>query len=138
MSVQTTQPFHVREGSTSKLTAVIRDENETGIPAASLTTLTLTLYDQLTKLTLTTNYDLVPAAAIINSRNRQDVLNTNGCTIDGSGNLAMTFTPTDNVIVNTGKSTERHIALFAYTYAAGLKAGKEQVQIDVYNYAQTT
>ena len=48
------------------------------------------------------------------------------------------LTPADNVIVNTGLSIERHVALFEYTYAAGLKAGKEEVLIDVINYSRTT
>ena len=133
MSAQTTQPFHAREASSSKLTATIQDESETAIPAASLGTLTLTLYDQLTELNSPGS-----TAAIINSRDAQDVLNANGCTVSTGGVMTMTFTPADNIIVNTGKSSERHVALFKYTYAAGLKAGKQEVLIDVYNYSRTT
>ncbi|MEY4932894.1 MAG: hypothetical protein RLZZ403_1214 [Pseudomonadota bacterium] len=130
---QATQPFHARESSSAKLTATIKDETEAVIPAASLTTLTLLLYDQTTHLASATS-----TAAIINSRNRQDVLNTNGCTVSTGGVLTMTFSPADNIIINTGKSSERHVALFEYTYAAGAKAGKEEVLMDVYNYARTT
>lgn len=130
---QTTQPFHAREASTAKLTATIKDESEAVIPAASLDTLTLLLYDQTTHLA-----NPASTAAIINSRNYQDVLNANGCTVSTGGALVMTFTPADNVIVNPGKSSERHVALFEYTYAAGLKAGKEEVLVDVYNYSRTT
>lgn len=130
---QTTQPFQARESSSSRLIATVEDETETAIPAASIDTLTLHLYDQLTELNSPGS-----TAAVLNGRNRQNVLNTNGCTIDASGNLEMIFTPADNAIVNTGKSVERHIALFEYTYAAGLKAGKEEVKIDVTNYVRTT
>ena len=133
MSAQTSQPFHARESSSSRLTAVIKDELEVVIPAASIGTLTLMLYDQATELTTPGT-----TAAIINSRNRQDVLNNNGCTVDSSGNLVMTFGPADNVIIHPTKSSERHVALFEYSYAAGLKSGKEEVLIDVYNYARTT
>lgn len=133
MSTQTSQPFHARESSSARLTAVIKDEAEVAIPAASLGTLTLLLYDQLTDFSSPGS-----TAAIINGRNRQDVLNANGCAIDGSGNLVMTFSPADNIIINTGKSSERHVALFEYTYAAGLKAGKEQVLVDVYNLSRST
>ena len=51
------------EHATAKYTAIIKDESSVAIAAASLTTLTLTLYDS--------------AGTIINSRNAQDVLNTN-------------------------------------------------------------
>jgi len=130
---QTTQPFHARESSTARLTAVVEDETETAIPGASLDTLTLHLYDQTSELASPGTTD-----AVINGRYKQNILNANGCTVDSSGGLAMVFTPADNQIVNTGKSTERHVALFEYTYAAGLKAGKEEVLIDVVNYSRTT
>lgn len=130
---QSTQPFEVREASSARLTATIKDETETAIPAVSLSTLTLLLYDQQTELDSPGS-----TAAIINSRNRIDILNANGCIVDSSGNLTLTLSPADNVIVNTGESSERHVALFEWTYAAGLKGGKEEVWIDVLNYARTT
>ena len=131
---QTTQPFRARESSTARLTAIVEDETETAIPGASLDTLTLHLYDQKTELATPGT-----TAAVLNGRNRQNVLNVNGCTVDSSGNLEMIFTPADNVIINTGAGeSERHVALFEYTYAAGLKAGKEEVLIDVVNYSRTT
>jgi len=129
---QSKQPFHVRESSSARLTATIKDETETPIPAVSLGTLTLLLYDQRTELASPGS-----TAAVINSRNRQDVLNANGCVVDSSGNLTLTLSPADNVIVNTGESSERHVALFEWTYGAGLKGGKEEVLIDVTNYART-
>lgn len=133
MSAQTTQPFHARESSSAKLTATIQDEAEAAIPAASLSTLTLTLYDQTTELA-----NPGTTTAIINSRYAQDILNANGCTVSTGGVMTMTFTPADNIIVNTGKSSERHVALLEYTYAAGLKAGKQEVLIDVWNYSRTS
>lgn len=130
---QSTQPFHVRESSTARLTATLKDETETAIPAASINTLTLLLYDQLTELASPGS-----TGAVINSRNRVNILNANGCTATSSGGVTLTLTPADNVIVNTGESSERHVALFEWTYAAGLKGGKEEVLIDVSNYARTT
>lgn len=130
---QSTQPFQARESSTARLAATIEDETETAIPAASLDTLTLHLYDQASELASPGS-----TASVINSRYRQNILNANGCTVDSSGNLVLILTPADNVIVNTGRPIERHVALFEYTYAAGLKAGKEEVLIDVINYARTT
>lgn len=133
MSAQTSQPFHARESSSAKLTATIQDESEAVIPAASLTTLTLTLYNQATELA-----DPDSTAAIINSRSRQDILNANGCTVSTGGVMTLTLTPADNVIVDDTKSSERHVALIEYSYAAGLKAGKEEVLIDVLNLSRTT
>lgn len=130
---QSTQPFQAKESSTAKLTGIIEDEDGTGIPAASLATLTLHLYDQTTELASPGT-----TAAIINSRNRQDILNTNGCTVDSTGGFVLTLSTADNQIVNTGKSSERHVALIEWSYAAGLKAGKEEILIDVTNLSRTT
>ena len=131
---QTTQPFRARESSTARLTAVVEDETETAIPSASLDTLTLLLYDQRTQIASPGT-----TGAVINGRNRQSVLNANGGTVDASGNLEMLLSPADNVIIGTGEGqSERHVALFEYTYAAGLKSGKEEILIDVFNYARTT
>lgn len=133
MTAQTTQPFQVRESTSSQLTATLKDEAEVAIPAVNLSTLTLMLYDQTTE---TENPGTT--GAIINNRNRQDILNANGGTVDANGLLTMVFEPADNVIINTGVIEERHVALLEYTYAAGLKAGKEEVLIDVFNYSRTT
>jgi hypothetical protein len=130
---QTTQPFHARESSTAQLTAVVEDETGTAIPGVSLDSMTLHLYNQKTELASPGTTD-----AVINGRYNQNILNANGGTVDSSGRLVMVFTPADNQIIDTGKSTERHVALFGFTYAAGLKAGKEEVLIDVTNYARTT
>lgn len=130
---QTSQPFQARESSTARLTAIVEDESETPIPAASLDTLTLLLYDQTTELDSPGS-----TSAVINGRNRQSILNANGGTVDASGNLALILTPADNVIINTGRPLERHVALFEYTYGAGLKAGKQEVLIDVVNLSRTT
>jgi hypothetical protein len=117
------------------LTATIKDEDEAPIPSSALGTLTLMLYDQKTELASPGT-----TTAIINGRNRQNILNANGCAVSTGGVMTMTFSPADNIIVNTGivRRSERHVALFEYTYAAGLKAGKEEVLIDVYNLSRST
>ena len=119
---QTIQPFRVNEKTSARYACVIKDENEVAIPAASLTTLTLTLYDQTSD-------------GIINSRSAQNVLNANGVTVDSSGNLVWVLDPADNLIVGTTvpqNSYERHVALFTYTYNAG-RTGRTEVQIAVLN-----
>ena len=142
---QTQQPFRFPEGTTAQITGIIQDETGAGIAAASLTTLKLTLYDLATD-------------AIINSRTAQDVKNTNGGSVDASGNLTMVLTPADNVILGSASTSkalgdlmaargsqplplggkarsqvETHVALFEFTYSSGTKAGKTEVFLDVLN-----
>lgn len=129
MATQTTQPFTVLEETTALYGTTVQDEDGTGIAAASLDTLTLTLYnkDDSEKNT-------------INSRSGQDVLNTNGVTVDGSGVLEWTMEPADNQIMGTPAigGTETHIALFEYTYSGATKAGKHEVEITVENLDKVT
>ncbi len=113
----------VREACTALYTATLQDETHTAIPGSSLTTLTLTLYDQA-------------SGSILNSRNRQNVLNANNVTVTEAGVLAWTMQPADNAIVNLSVAAgarERHVALFEWTWAAGAKAGKYEVFFDVQN-----
>jgi hypothetical protein len=116
--------FPVAEKTTQKYTATIKDENGTAIPAASLTTLTLTLYEQTTQ-------------TIINSRNQQNVLNLQGVTVDAQGLLTWVMTPADNAHLGVAQK-EQHVALFEFTYAAGAKRGQAEVLFEVTNTARVT
>lgn len=116
--------FDQLELTSGQYTAVLTDEEGVAIDGTILTTMVLTLYNLDSDLT------------IINSRNDQDVLNTNGVTIDASGNLTWTISPADNAIVNSAAAAERHVALFEYTWSLGAKAGKHEVILVVKNLAQ--
>ena len=105
------------EHSIAKYTAVIKDEDDVAIAAASLTTLTLTLYNS-------------DDGAIINSRSVEDVLNANNVVVDSSGVLTWTMQPADNAITGTGEF-ETHVALFEYTWSAGAKRGSHEVTLIV-------
>lgn len=118
----TTKIFSVREKTTVKYTAVIKDENGTAIPAASLSALTLTLYNMGST-----------ARDIINSRTAQNVLNANNVTVDTDGIITWTMQPDDNQIIDANKKTERHRALFIFTWDAGSKKGTHTVDFDVEN-----
>lgn len=145
MTAQTRQPFRVQEKTTASYACVITDHAGTPIPAVSMTTLKLTLYDLATD-------------AIINARNAVSVLNVNGGTLDSSGNFTMIFDIADNVILGSATATrdladlvaargsqplplkakvrsqvETHVAFFEFTYAAGTRAGKHEVFVDVLN-----
>ena len=106
------------ENATAKYTAVIKDEADVAIAAATLTTLTLTLYD-------------LAKASIINSRNAVDALNANNVVVDSSGNLTWTMQPADNVIVTDGNELEPHFALFEYTWSSPAKRGSHEVALFV-------
>lgn len=126
MAIRTTILTKVAENSTAKITATVVDENGVGLAAASLTTITLTLYLKGTPATK------------INSRDDQDVKNTNGVTISSAGALVWTMEPDDNPIIDNSKSSEDHIALFEWTYNSGAKAGKHEVEVTVQNLANVT
>lgn len=110
--------YDLNEAVTARYEAVLKDETGAPIPAASLTTLTLTLYRKTT-------------GVIINGRDSQNILNANGVTIDVFGTLVWTLTPADNAVVTTPAASEIHVALFKWTYAAGNKAGNHEIWLNV-------
>ena len=118
----TTQERIVRERSTALYGAVIQDETGEVIPASTLTTLTLTLYDLAT-------------AAVINSRSSQNVLNANNVTVSSGGVLVWTMQAADNNIIGRTPidSYENHRALFEWTWSSGARAGSHEVIIEVLN-----
>ena len=116
---------NVHEKSTRVYTATIEDENGNAIPSSSLTTLLLTLYSQ-------------HSGTIINSREGQNVLNANNVTVDANGLLTWTMQPDDNQILDNTLTSERHKALFEFTYSAGAKSGKHEVVFVVDNLSKVT
>ena len=117
--------YWVNEKVTAQYTADVQDHEGNAIAGSSLATLTLTLYDKDT-------------GDIINSRNAQDVLNTNGVTVDGSGNLTWIMDYDDNAIVTSTSKVEKHIALFQWTWDSGNKKGKHEVMLHVKNLTKVT
>lgn len=117
---RTTLYDEVAEASTSLITATIQDESGAVLPDTSLTTLTLTLFDEATD-------------AVINAQSGTDILNANNGTVDGAGLLTMLLQATDNPIVTVGRPDpiEWHVALFEWTY--GTKSGKHEVAFPVRN-----
>ena len=114
------------EKSTVRLTAVIKDEAGVAIPAATLTTLTLTLYALDATLT------------ILNGVNGTNILNADRGTVDASGNLVIALTPSDNAILDTSVTEELRVALVQWTWAAGAKAGRHEIEYRVANLAKVS
>ena len=109
------------ERTSGLITTYIVDELGVSIPLASITTLTLTLYDEATN-------------SIINSRNAQNVLNANGVTVT-NGKVDWAVSPLDMVMVGQSDGTqEMHSAQFVLRWAAGAKEKAWQIRIPVYGF----
>ena len=115
----------IMEKTTVKITATVEDENGAGLAAASLDTLTLTLYS-------------LEDDTIISSRDAQNVKNANGVALGVGGNLVWTVTPADTIIVNTTLNAERHRAVFEWTYDTGAKNGKHVIDMRIINLVKIT
>lgn len=125
MATSATQPAEiavvtVSEGNRCRLTGTFADETGAAIPLASLSTLTLTLYDRATD-------------TVINGRDAQSILNVHGGTYDAtSGAFTLTLGASDNVIVTAGRAgaVETHIALLEATWpVGGYWSGVVRVQV---------
>lgn len=93
----------------------------TPLPGSLLQSLTLTLY--------TIRQD--DTGAIVNGRNRQNVLNQNFVSVSTGGRLTWIVQPGDTTLVDPLLPFERHIGLFEWTWARG--AGKKEVILVVRN-----
>ncbi len=116
--------FETKEKTGAKYTATLTDADGTAITLASISAITLTLYN-------------VATDATINNRSTQNVKNLNNVTIHAtSGLLTWLMQPEDNVIAGTGISIgahEHHRALFEFTYTGNGSPGKHEVDILVEN-----
>ena len=118
----------VAEKTTLRVTATLVDETGAAIPASGLTTLTLTLY----------NRDSA-TQQIVNSVDAVDILNAGRGTVHAtSGLLTLTLLPADNTIIDTTNELEWHRVLIQGTYAAGVKAFRQEIEFQVRNLAKVT
>lgn len=85
-------------------------------------TLSLTLFDRETK-------------TIINERSEQDVLNTNGITIDENGNVEWVMMANDNPIIDDTKNVETHVMQFNWSWSNSMKNESAEIWINVINLA---
>lgn len=117
------------EGSTPKITFLVTDEDGDGLGSAALQSLTLTYYNKAD-------------GEIINSRDGQNVLNTNNVTVDASGNGVWKLLAADTAIVDTtikAGNDEVHIALFEWAWLDGdsdQRQGKHEIEIRIRQHAK--
>jgi hypothetical protein len=110
--------FRIQKSTTARYTATLKDELGAVVPGSTLTALTLTVYD-------------VDTSQILNARDAQDALNTNGVSVDEQGNLVWTIAPADTAIITASKSSERHRAVFAFSWGNGKRAWhRVDLQVD--------
>jgi len=112
--------FHVREKTTRRYTAALKDETGAAVGSGALSSLKLTLYNRAD-------------GSIINARNQQNVLNANGVVVDSGGNLTWTMEPADSPIVDATLSYEEHVALFEIGWSSDAKKNNHEVIIRVEN-----
>ena len=113
--------FEIDEQETGSYTAtVVGNNGTTPLAAATLATLTLTLY--VVKADGTEQ--------VVNARNQQNVLNANNVTVSAGGALVWTVQAADTTLVEA-IPFEIHYALFEWTWATG--AGKHLTSLKVRN-----
>lgn len=118
--------FSVTEKSSSRYTATLLDEDGNPVGVSVMTSLRLWLRDVATQ-----DY--------INSRENQNILNTNNVTF-AAGVLTWELQPADNIIVGSG-TPEEHEAVFYATWtdgSGGARARSWAVTINVTNYVPLT
>lgn len=104
--------FDVTEDTSGRYTALLIDEAGDELPASSIVTATLSLFDS------TLNDDSM--TVYVNSREAQNVLNVNDVTIDEFGNLTWDFAPEDMPKLQT-HTPETHKAVWTLTWSGGNK-----------------
>ena len=118
--------FRFDERSSGSIEGDIVDREGDPVLAASLTAAELTLYDIDTGAGGGS-----PRPGILNSRDAQDVLNTNNVAIDNDGHFIWSVQPADNVIVTARRQIERHRAMFYFEWATG--EFRFECELDVVN-----
>lgn len=127
--------FDFNERTSGFIAGDIVDENDMPVPASSITSATLTLYDAETA-----DLDASPVLGIINSRHAQDVKNLNNVELDAgspsvTGHFVWSVQPADNIIVTKRRQIERHYAEFTFAWSGGQFVYR--CEIDVTNLQMT-
>lgn len=113
-------PGEFAEKGTPKIKGAIRDDAGVGIPGGSITTLKLTLYDEL-------------SGDLLGGRTAgQDIKGINGGDVDVNGNFTLQLTASDMAINDNIHPAEVHIALIEWTYGASL-GNKKEIEFTVVN-----
>lgn len=104
--------------TTPRVQFTLRDEDGAVVPAASLTTLTMTLFDLKTR-------------QYINNRSAVNALNANNVTVTSGGVVTYQMQAADNAIIGTQPdgTKQEHILQFRWTWSSGTKAGEHRIPL---------
>lgn len=110
------------EGTTAKFGGILRDDARLAIPFADLNELTLTLID-------------AKSGSVINSRNAQDVKNTNNVVVDTgtSGSFEWTIQKNDLTPLDSTASYAEHVATLKWRYRMSLW-GEHEHRLAIRNF----
>lgn len=116
-------PIVIQEGESMNIEGALVDGDNAAISKSSLTTFTLTLYDEVTN-------------SVINSRDDQDIKDTNGGIVNTDGTFVIRLEPADAIIKDgstlAGRN-ESHIARIKWTWNDGVAArtGIQEMRIRI-------
>ena len=121
MALNSQQDKFLEETSATFTATLLSDKTDplSTISAVNLVSLTMTLYDKC-------------SGTIINTRENQDILNTNDVTVDANGLLTWNIQPEDTIIVGENVldgEYEEHIALITWVWSDG--TGREEISMKV-------
>lgn len=119
------ETLDVDEDTTPLYEANLVDLNDEAVSGSVLDTIVCTLYQEYTR-------------EIVNGRDKQNVSQANGVTIDIFGLLRWYLSPEDTAILDDELHQEPHVALFEFSYAgpAGTEYGKKEVRFLVTNLSK--
>lgn len=112
------------QGSTATYTTTLTSDGSTPVAAASVNSLTMSLIDRRTR-------------AVINSREDQNILNTNNVTLHAtSGLLTWEIQEEDTAIVNTTdpvqfQKDELHFAIFTVLFDTSTRTAKHILPMQI-------
>lgn len=117
--------YRINEKDTGKYSITLKDEAGVAIPGSALTTATLTL-------------QVLHTAAIVNTRNAQNIKNANNVTISEAGVLDWLIQIADATILDDTKKIEIHRALFLFTWGSPTKSKAHEMDLEIENLGGTT
>jgi len=110
--------FRFTERSSATITGYVVDDTGTAVDPATLTAVTITLYDLDTYVP-----GASPAVGILNNRDAQNVNATNDVSFPANspvdGQFVWAVQPADNVIVTERRQIERHRAELKFVWSGG-------------------
>lgn len=105
----------IAPGTTPALSGQLQDQNGNPVPASSLSSLTLTIVDTVTK-------------AVVNGVQDVNILNQGRGTVDGNGNVVVTPLQADTQLLNAAHAKERRSFVLVWTWNLGVSRGAAEMR----------